>query len=110
MNFTITDWKGDKYHSRCAYNIKRLNDTLKGEGFGNPSLGKLPVIPSTDRELPNLPVSVYALHLQQEIIYPGWDNPKGVILVYVDFWDEAHFDVTEMTYGLKRRVTGDKFN
>jgi len=52
-------------------------------------LGKLPVIPSTDRELPNLPVSVYALHLQQEIIYPGWDNPKGVILVYVDFWDEA---------------------
>ena len=29
--------------------------------IGNPSLGKLPVIPSTDRELPNPPVSVYAL-------------------------------------------------
>ena len=40
-------------------------------------MGKLPVIPSTDRELPNPPV------------YPGWYNPKGVILVYVDFWDEA---------------------
>ena len=40
-------------------------------------MGKLPVIPSTDRELPNPPV------------YPGRDNPKGVILVYVDFWDEA---------------------
>ena len=50
-------------------------------------MGKLPVIPSTDRELPNPLVSVYAL--QREIICPGWDNPKGVILVYVDFWDEA---------------------
>ena len=37
--------------------IRGVRITNKCEGFGNPSLGKLPVIPSADRELPDLPVS-----------------------------------------------------